>query len=197
MPDQCQGQSGGVTQPDALEYLERLDGLRRSWGRNQPELATMPPVQFSALQYLAQCNHYSDTPAAVTEFLGLTKGTVSQSLKALEKAEFICKQPDLKDKRSVHLLVTERGRVLLENNLPPQFLTDALTDMGERGTLLVELLDELLRTIQRSGSGSHFGICKQCHHHQQRDGMPFCGLTQEPLPVEKIELICREFTENT
>jgi hypothetical protein len=37
----------------------------------------LQPVQFEALHYLTRCNRYSDTPMAVTEFLGQTKGTVS------------------------------------------------------------------------------------------------------------------------
>ena len=64
------------------DYLERLTSLMRAWSREQPLVAELQPVQLSALHYLARCNRYSDTPLGVTEYLGLTKGTVSQSLKA-------------------------------------------------------------------------------------------------------------------
>lgn len=66
------------------DYLERLTSLMRAWSREQPLVAELQPVQLSALHYLARCNRYSDTPLGVTEYLGLTKGTVSQSLKVLE-----------------------------------------------------------------------------------------------------------------
>lgn len=66
------------------DYLERLTSLMRAWSREQPLVAELQSVQLSALHYLARCNRYSDTPLGVTEYLGLTKGTVSQSLKVLE-----------------------------------------------------------------------------------------------------------------
>jgi DNA-binding MarR family transcriptional regulator len=45
----------------------------------------LQPVQLEVLNYLSSCNRYSDTPMAVTEYLGQTKGTVSQTIKTLEK----------------------------------------------------------------------------------------------------------------
>ncbi|MFN2812475.1 MarR family winged helix-turn-helix transcriptional regulator, partial [Escherichia coli] len=76
--------------------------------------------QLSALHYLARCNRYSDTPLGVTEYLGLTKGTVSQSLKVLEGRGLISKLPDARDRRSVHLRLTDAGRALIEAVIPPQ-----------------------------------------------------------------------------
>ena len=59
-----------------FDLLERLSSLTRVWFRQHPLLADLQPIQLSALLYLARCNRYSNTPLAVTEYLGLTKGTV-------------------------------------------------------------------------------------------------------------------------
>ncbi|MCY1518611.1 MarR family protein [compost metagenome] len=174
------------------DLFERLSSLMRIWHREQPLLAELQPVQLSALQYLARCNHYSDTPLAVTEYLGLTKGTVSQSLKALEAKGLIAKRQDQKDKRSVRLELTPGARELLAAVTPPAFLVEAAAAMGQDATALERLLGELLRTIQRQNDVPGFGLCKTCRFHQQRDGEPFCGLTLEPLARPSIELICRE-----
>ncbi|MDH4583361.1 winged helix-turn-helix transcriptional regulator [Pseudomonas sp. BN415] len=175
-----------------FDLFERLTSLMRIWHREHPLLADLQPVQLSALEYLARCNHYSDTPLAVTEYLGLTKGTVSQSLKALEARGLIEKRQDLQDKRSVHLDLTPAARELLATVTPPAFLTQALDEMGPNAAALEELLGELLRTVQRQVDVPGFGLCKTCRFHQQRDGEPFCGLTLEPLARPSIELICRE-----
>lgn len=66
-----------------FDLFERLSSLMRMWYRQHPLLVNVQPTHLSALRYLARCNRYSNTPLAVTEYLGLTKGTVSQSLKAL------------------------------------------------------------------------------------------------------------------
>ena len=52
---------------DLFDLFERLTSLMRIWHREHPLLADVQPVQLSALEYLARCNRYSDTPLAVTD----------------------------------------------------------------------------------------------------------------------------------
>jgi DNA-binding MarR family transcriptional regulator len=181
-----------MTATNLFDLLERLTSLMRIWNRQHPLLAELQPIQVSALIYLSRCNRYSNTPLAVTDYLGLTKGTVSQSLKALEAKGLIEKVQDPHDRRSVHLQLTAPARELLAAVAPPQFLVAALAQMGERAQALEELFGDLLRQIQRSQDVPGFGLCRTCRFHQQRDGAPFCGLTQEPLLPAEVELICRE-----
>lgn len=181
-----------MTDTSLFDLLERLSSLSRIWFRQHPLLAELQPIQLSALMYLARCNHYSNTPLGVTDYLGLTKGTVSQSLKALEAKELIVKSQDARDKRSVHLQLTDAARTLLDTILPPAFLAAGEARMGERVAQLERLLGELLREVQRSADLPSFGLCQSCRFHQQLDGLPFCGLTQEPLAPADAALICRE-----
>lgn len=181
-----------MTATTLFDLLERLTSLMRIWNRQHPLLAELQPIQVSALIYLSRCNRYSDTPLAVTEYLGLTKGTVSQSLKALEAKGLIGKVQDPQDRRSVHLQLTATARELLEAVAPPQFLRSALAQMGAGAGALEQLLGDLLRQIQRAEDVPGFGMCHTCRFHQQRDGLPFCGLTQESLQHSDAQLICRE-----
>lgn len=175
-----------------FDLLERLSSLTRVWFREHPMLTDLQPIQLSALMYLGRCNRYSDTPLAVTEYLGLTKGTVSQSLKALEGKGLLIKRPDARDKRSVHLVLTEPAQALLGAVTPPDFLVAAARRMGADAVALEGLLLELLRNIQRGEDVPGFGLCRTCRFHQTVAGGAFCGLTQEPLAPRDIELICRE-----
>lgn len=175
-----------------FDLFERLTSLMRVWNRQHPLLADLQPIQVSALLYLARCNHYSNTPLAVTEYLGLTKGTVSQSLKALEGKGLIVKTQDARDKRSVQLQLSEPARELVAAIAPPDFLLEALEQMGEQAQQLEQLFGNLLRLIQRNQDVPGFGLCHSCRFHQQRDGLPFCGLTEEPLAPADAQLICRE-----
>jgi MarR family transcriptional regulator, organic hydroperoxide resistance regulator len=181
-----------MTATTFFDLLERLTSLMRTWNRQHPLLVELQPIQVSALIYLSRCNRYSNTPLAVTEYLGLTKGTVSQSLKALEAKGLIEKSPDPRDRRSVHLRLTEAALALVAAITPPDFLVAALEQMGERAEALEALFGDLLRQIQRNQDVPGFGLCRTCRFHQQRDGVPFCGLTEEALPAPDVELICRE-----
>ncbi|MDX1300077.1 MAG: MarR family winged helix-turn-helix transcriptional regulator [Pseudomonas sp.] len=175
-----------------FDLFERLSSLMRMWHRQHPLLADLQPIQVSALIYLSRCNRYSDTPLGVTEYLGLTKGTVSQSLKALEAKGLIVKTPDARDKRSVHLQLTDTARTLIDSLLPPTLLIDGEARLAERGPQLTALLAELLVEVQRCADVPSFGLCATCRFHQHVAGQPFCGLTQEPLSQSDATLICRE-----
>ncbi|HEI8868367.1 MarR family winged helix-turn-helix transcriptional regulator [Serratia sp. AKBS12] len=176
-----------------FDLLERLNSLQRSWLRSHEELAALPPVQLSALYYLARCNHYSNTPMAVADYLGLTKGTVSQSLKKLESNGLIARMADVKDRRSVRLQLTDKARELMDALFPPAYLREAQQAMGNDGDNLLELLTQLLRQLQKQGDAALFGECHRCRYHQRREGHGFCGLTHESLPHDSERLICREF----
>ncbi|MDF0729291.1 MarR family winged helix-turn-helix transcriptional regulator [Pseudomonas entomophila] len=181
-----------MTDTTLFDLLERLSSLTRAWFRQHPLLAELQPIQLSALMYLARCNHYSNTPLGVTDYLGLTKGTVSQSLKALEAKGLVVKTQDAHDRRSVHLQLTDSARALLDAVLPPDFLATGQARMGERGAQLQALLGDLLGEVQRGTDVPGFGLCASCRFHQRVDGLPFCGLTRQALAPPDAALICRE-----
>ena len=174
--------------------LERLASLLRSESRGMLVEHGLQPVQFEALHYIASCNRYSDTPMAVTEFLGQTKGTVSQTLKVIEKKALIEKFTDEKDKRVTHLKITEAGRSLTQQMLPSPMLKTAsdLMNSDEVATINSSL-HTLLYQLQRANNFKPFGQCSTCvHNTKQASGEYFCGLTQEVLTPHDIQLICRE-----
>lgn len=174
-------------------YLERLGNLIGAQEWLLGKRHDLQPVQLRMLYYLNICNRYSNTPSGVTEYMQLTKGTVSQSLKVLENKGYIEKQTDPHDRRQVHLLVTESGRVIL-NLLPPNLLGTVAEELGETaGAETVSVLRRLLVAMQRANGMQGFGVCHTCHYHQALDEQHFrCGLTGETLAKSDAELICRE-----
>ncbi len=176
------------------EYLERISNLVRTSIRKTGLVHDLQPVQTEALHYLSRCNHYSNTPVAVAEYLGLTKGTVSQTLGVLVQDGFVKKTIDLKDRRVVHLQVTPRGEKVLNDLVPPPILTSALENLPtEINDQVGPLLEQLLMALQRANGLKTFGACKTCCHHRlQENGLRMCGLTQEMLAEADGEKICRE-----
>ena len=180
------------------QLLERLAGLLRSESRNVLFDRGLQPVQFEALYYLSICNRYSDTPMSVTEYLGQTKGSVSQTLKVLEKKGLIVKTADSNDKRVAHMKVTEEGRKLVENVLPSPLLERAGDLFSDQDITKINLtLSTLLRTVQRANNFKSFGQCVGCRHNiSSGPDEHVCGLTNEPLTKKDIKLICREYEPN-
>jgi DNA-binding MarR family transcriptional regulator len=176
------------------QLLDRVSSLLRSEGRNFLREHGLQSVHFEVLHYLSRCNRYSDTPMAVTEYLGQTKGSVSQSLKVLEKKALISKQTDSKDKRVAHLTVTAEGEKLLDRGLPSPSLQAAYDALSETEiSALDTFLGSMLRAIQSNNSFKSFGQCYSCVHNIELSSEEhLCGLTKEHLSIEEVRRICRE-----
>ena len=176
------------------EYVERLSNLMRTSVRKAGLTRGLQPIQMEALHYLSRCNHYSNTPVAVAEFLGLTKGTVSQTLGVLEADGLLEKRTDIKDRRVVHLTLTAAGESVVKDCIPPTELTQALSQLGDgEAALIGNALESLLHALQRANGLKSFGACHQCRHHEiATTGIRSCGLTQEALSETDMDKICRE-----
>lgn len=184
-----------MNQPQKIyDYIERLSELLRSETRQVGISHGLQPVQLEVLHYLSLCNRFSDTPMAVTEYLGQTKGTVSQTLKVLEKKQLLAKQIDANDKRVTHLRLTAEGEKILQQCLPtPAFHQTCAQLSAAQQNEIEQALNVLLRTILRSNQMKSFGACHTCqHNHKTAAGGYYCNLVQQPLSVEDVALICRE-----
>jgi len=173
--------------------IERLGNLLRAGERSSG--SGLLPVHVQMLSYLSVCNRYSDTPAAVTEFVGATKGTTSQSIGVLERKGYLRKRPDGKDGRVIHLSLTAKGKRFVESNSPPPEFGASIDGMkpAERESL-ARLLNVLLVSLQRRNEGRMFGVCRTCRYFR-KDAFPGshqCGLTLEPLSDDESMKICRE-----
>lgn len=173
------------------EIVERLGTLIRTSERQAGAELGLQPVHVHSLFYFSRCNKYSDTPAALTDYLGLTKGTVSQSIRVLTAKGYLQSHPDDDDGRKVHCSLTKQGAEALRSAVPPPILRE-LDDKTVQE--LTDKMMDVLRTVQRSQEQKTFGICFSCAHFR-RKGLKSthqCGLTLEPLFEDEIQQICRE-----
>jgi len=173
--------------------LERITNLLRNEERALGMEHGLQPVHVQALHYLSVCNRYSNTPAALTEYLGLTKGTVSQTLAVLEGKGLIEKQSSSTDRRVTHLRLTPEGSALLKTLLPPALFARAIQGMPDGGAQVEASLTGLLRSLLATRGQPSFGVCGSCRHFQREpQGRSRCALTQEPLSRADSLLLCRE-----
>jgi DNA-binding MarR family transcriptional regulator len=178
---------------DPYALLERLGHLLRHDLRAAGAADDLEPVHLQALDYLARANRYSDTPAAVGEYLGLSKGNVSQRLLALERAGLVARESDARDGRVSHLAPTAAGHARLRQAVPPPAWRDALASLGAgEGGALAASLRALLMALQRQRGGRSFGVCHSCRHFLKERGQARCGLTGEVLQAPQTLRLCRE-----
>lgn len=176
-----------------FELVSRISRLLQAEVRT----SGLPAAQLEALAYLASANRYSDTPAAVAEYFGTSRGTTSQTLLALERAGLLNRSRDAQDGRVVHLEPTSEGRRLVRKMVPPPVLRRAVAKMGpRRGHALDGALRGLLLELVQANEGRAFGVCRTCgHFRREPQGRFRCGLTQEPLSEADSNLLCREHVD--
>jgi len=75
--------------PVLFDLSERLGTLTRARLRQSGLAHGLQAIHLQVLMYLAQANRLSNTPQGTTEYLGLTKGTVSQSILVLARKRLI------------------------------------------------------------------------------------------------------------
>ncbi len=153
------------------------------------------PVHWEALRYLQRANRFSMTAAALTAYLGSTKGTVSQTLKALESKGLVKKRVKTNDRRSNHLSLTAKGRNLLRRD-PLSDTVKAIEQLGtSTQTELNNGLEDLLSARLAMQNRQPFGQCRDCRYFAKRhpDGEPhYCLLLKETIAESETDSICFE-----
>lgn len=176
---------------EAARLVDRLGRLVRSGESRQG----INPAQWEALRFLARANRFSRTPAALADYLVSTRGTVSQTLIALESKGLVLRRQSSRDRRSVELELTSPGIEMLEEDPLIELARDLGKGSDDRLTSAVEVLrDALRRALQRNDSRP-FGVCQSCRYFRKNAsgrGKHHCALIHEPLSEKESELICSE-----
>lgn len=153
------------------------------------------PVHWETLRYLYEANQFSRNLAGLTDYLGSTKGTVSQTLKGLEHKGLIEKEIDVKDRRTKRLALTQEGRQLLKQD-PLRSWGDDIETLPKREQ---EALERSLSTILRSRLAARgrapFGQCLECIYFASKheEGEPhYCSLLNVGLSEQNAQQICVE-----
>ncbi|MEQ9361106.1 MAG: MarR family transcriptional regulator, partial [Rhodospirillales bacterium] len=110
--------------PQRTKIVELVDRLSRIAHTLQFSRG-LNPAQWEALRFVARANRMSCSPGALADFMGSTKGTVSQTLKALEAKGLVERSRTPGDLRGVRISITSAGLQMLEND-PLAAIHDAL-----------------------------------------------------------------------
>ena len=176
--------------PDGHAHLRALlDRLCRLAAQDDWQ-QDLNPAQQAALSYLARANRFSRSPSQVADYLMSTRGTVSQTLKALARKGLLREVPVPGDKRSRAYDLTPEGEAALNR---VSSLSDSLAELPKESRLqLQEGLERLLTATLRARGNRPFGLCRDCRHHRAQGQAAFCTLLQEPLSTAEIGQICHE-----
>ena len=178
---------------DIDDLVERL--ARISAADNWAE--ALNPPQRAALSYLSRANRVSRCPSHVADYMGVTRGTASQTLKPLVRKNMIKAQRSASDGRSVSYRLTAAGLQALKW---PAVLEQTLETLDTQ--VVSELaagLKTLLREVLKVRKQGAFGILRGCIHNQKTETatktLSYCGLLNVALQADETDRICHEFND--
>jgi DNA-binding MarR family transcriptional regulator len=176
-----------VSPADLLIQLERVARLVRA----ESHAGGINPAQWEALRYLKRCNRFSNSPMALARFLDATKGTVSQTVKALERKGLIAKAGREGERRSVTLTLTEKGQAALADDPLTEHLASLAALGGKTRRRLGKGLGEIIESETRRRGIQEFGPCPPCRYFRKGGDEPrHCMYFEAPLNDDETQQIC-------
>lgn len=185
--------------PERAKIVELVDRLSRI-AHSLQFAEGLNPAQWEALRFVARANRNSCSPGTLAEFMGSTKGTVSQTLKALESKGLIKRSRKADDRRAVEISVTAAGFALVEKD-PLGQIHDALSPCSQVEQLgVVAGLERLVGIVQKHQKLPAFGPCLDCSHYQPETCAETnsvgcrCGVSGELFNSFELNKICADFS---
>ncbi len=158
--------------------------------------AGLNPAQWSALRYFERANRFSRSVSAFAQYHGTTRGTASQTIRALVQKSFLRRLPAKHDQRSFRLDLTERARQVLGSDPFGEFVSAARALPPEQCSELARGLRAMLEQVLDKRARRPFGVCTSCEHLGAVDGegagdcSHHCRLQGELLGRQELGKIC-------
>ena len=162
----------------------------------------LSPAQWMALRFFARANPFSRTPSAFAEFQATTRGTATQTIKALEAGGYLVRQRSEADGRSVSLRLTDKGHEALARD-PFEVLVGAVDSLdAQEQTAMHHALHQVLTTVAASAAHRRFGVCQdcaylggetRCNSTSATEPALECLLFGVPIQPEDVGLLCVHF----
>ena len=173
------------------ELIALLGRLAYGGGR----LAALTPAQWAVLRYFARANRFSRTISSFAEFHATTRGTASQTVKALVESGYVTRTRSPLDGRSTRFDLTDQAHAALKED-PFNDVAWAVGELPSKARAeAAGSLRRILAELVKVRGGKEFGTCPSCGYFGRcEDGETFrChyfGAAVEPL---ELELLCSNF----
>ncbi len=159
-------------------------------------LRGLNPAQWTALRYFARANRVSRTVSAFALFHGTTRGTASETVKALVQKGCLRRRPLREDHRSFRLELTAKARKVLAQDPLKNLMAAAGALSSAHCSAVAEGLEIMIERLLAERGRPVFGVCGSCRHVRDRgrfvDGNARCecGLLGESLTEKDLVEIC-------
>jgi len=177
--------------------MERVSEVFKVLLWEKAKLVGLSPIQIQILIFIAFHKRELCNVSHLAKEFNVTKPTVSDAIKVLDKKGMIIKDFSSSDSRSYSITLSELGTDVVSQTYDFSNPLKKQIDGFSQSELesLFGTLSQLIYKLNRNGILSVQRTCFGCKFYKKTDGNDFCNLLQKELLSEEIRLDCPEFEE--
>lgn len=179
--------------------LERVSEVFKKLIWDKAKLVGLSPIQIQILIFIAFHKRELCNVSHLAKEFNVTKPTISDAIRVLNKKELIIKDYSSTDNRSYTIILSDKGNAIVNDthdfSNPLKKQIDNF-DKTEKESLF-ETLSTLIYKLNKSGILTVQRTCFGCKYYQKHAKTHFCNLLNKELQSSEIRIDCPEYEEKT
>ena len=177
--------------------LERVSEVFKVLLWDKAKLVGLSPIQIQILIFIAFHKQNLCNVSHLAKEFNVTKPTISDAIRVLDKKGLLVKDISLSDSRSYSISLSDLGNEIVSQTYD---FSDPLKKQinGFSKSELESLfgtLSQLIYKLNRNGILSVQRTCFGCKFYKKTNDNDYCNLLQKELLSQEIRLDCPEFEE--
>lgn len=175
--------------------LERVSEVFKVLLWEKAKQVGLSPIQIQILLFIAYHDKSLCNVSHLAKEFNVTKPTVSDAIRVLDKKGLIEKDFSPSDSRSYLIVLSEAGKEIIDQTYdfsdPLKSQIDDIDDTKRES--LFATLSELIFKLNKADLLSVQRTCFGCRYFRRNESAGFCDLLQKTLAHKDIRLDCPEF----
>lgn len=174
--------------------LDKISEYFKNSLREKGNEHKLSPIQIQILLFIDNHTEKYLTVNYISDEFNVTKATISDSIKALEKKGVVRKIKNNKDSRSFTLELETEGRIIISDiSSYPKELKKIIKQVPSKNQdLLWKELYNIINSLQRVGEINVQRMCNTCTYFSSNNNQPYCKFLDKTLESNNLRLDCSE-----
>lgn len=179
--------------------LERISEVFKVLLWEKAKMVGLSPIQIQILIFIAYHKYELCNVSHLAKEFNLTKPTISDAIKVLDKKGMLLKDYSSSDNRSYSISLSTLGQRLVAETDDFASPLKSQIDSFETNDLesVFKTISELIYKLNRIGILTVQRTCYACKFYQKNNASDYCSLLEKQLLSQDIRLDCPEFDEKT
>jgi len=175
--------------------LERISEAFRVLLWEHAKVIGLSPIQIQLIIFVAYHEEKLCNVSHLAKEFNMTKATISDAIRVLEKKELIEKITSSTDKRAFSISLSANGKnIVQETEHFADPIRKAVSKIEKEDQIqLFQSLSKIIYTLNRAGVLTVQRTCHACRYYEKKGDHHYCMLMKKDLFAKDIRLDCPEF----